>query len=61
MPNQPDSTMASVHKFRVAATLADPFGATRTASSTSSEVWVTQRPTRQLRRLAIERPDPASG
>ena len=53
--------MAAAQRFRTFDTRTVPFGTTRSASRTRSELWVTKRPNGDLRKLAKEKPEPISG
>ena len=61
MASRPASAMAAAQRFKVSDTRTVPFGARWSVSSALSVLWVTQRPTRELRKLARERPEPTSG
>ena len=61
MPSRPASAMATAQRFKVSNTRTVPCGAMWSASSTFSELWVTPRPIRELRKAAREKPEPISG
>ena len=61
MPSRPAAAMATAQRPKVSDTCTDPCGAMRRASSNLSVLWVTERPIRELRKLARENPEPTSG